>query len=226
MLKYGVPAAEWIRKLGPRMLKFDFKGYSHKKQWVPIGEGDEDWPEVMEALAEIKYNGWATAEVGGGGEKHLRDISERMDKCFGGEGIVLLTRPLAIAEYDFRRGRLVPDRLTRTAHGKYRGHAEQLLNIYRSGVGRTRRERHRAAAAVFGAEPRLSAAADRRLLQLLDDASEYHRDRKGQAAALRRRVFRFAALRHPLVRQADRLFETEEAAVKTALAYGTRASLA
>jgi L-ribulose-5-phosphate 3-epimerase len=83
MLKYGVPAAEWIRKLGPRMLKFDFKGYSHKKQWVPIGEGDEDWPEVMKALAEVKYNGWATAEVAGGGEKELRDISERMDKCFG-----------------------------------------------------------------------------------------------------------------------------------------------
>ena len=83
MLKYGVPAAEWIRKLGPRMLKFDFKGYSHTKQWVPIGEGDEDWPEVMNALADIKYNGWATAEVSGGGEKELRDISERMDRCFG-----------------------------------------------------------------------------------------------------------------------------------------------
>ena len=85
MLKYGVPAAEWIRKLGHRMLKFDFKGYSHKKQWVPIGEGDEDWPEVMKALAEVKYNGWATAEVRGGDEKELRDISERMDKCFSGK---------------------------------------------------------------------------------------------------------------------------------------------
>ena len=27
MLKYGVPAATWIRKLGKRMVKFDFKGY-------------------------------------------------------------------------------------------------------------------------------------------------------------------------------------------------------
>jgi len=39
MLKYGVPAATWIRQLGKRMLKFDFKGYSHAKKWVPIGEG-------------------------------------------------------------------------------------------------------------------------------------------------------------------------------------------
>jgi L-ribulose-5-phosphate 3-epimerase len=80
MIKYGVPPAEWIRKLGKRMLKFDFKGYSKAKQWVPIGEGDEDWPAIVKALGEIGYDGWATAEVSGGGEKELRDVAERMNK--------------------------------------------------------------------------------------------------------------------------------------------------
>ena len=83
MLKYGVPAATWIRTLGPRMLKFDFKGYSHQNKWVAIGEGDEDWPEVLKALDEIGYHGWATSEVAGGGEAELRDIAQRMNRVLG-----------------------------------------------------------------------------------------------------------------------------------------------
>jgi L-ribulose-5-phosphate 3-epimerase len=83
MLKYGVPPATWIRMLGKRMLKFDFKAYSHKNKWVPIGEGDEDWPEVLKALDEIGYHGWATSEVAGGGEKELRDIADRMNRVLG-----------------------------------------------------------------------------------------------------------------------------------------------
>ena len=47
MIKYGVPPADWIRALGPRLVKIDFKGYSKEKGWVPIGEGDEDWPAVL-----------------------------------------------------------------------------------------------------------------------------------------------------------------------------------
>jgi L-ribulose-5-phosphate 3-epimerase len=86
MIKYGEPSATWIRKLGgKRLLKFDFKGYNGKtNKWVPIGEGTEDWPEVLKALAEIGYTGeWATAEVNGGGEDHLRDVAERMNRVLG-----------------------------------------------------------------------------------------------------------------------------------------------
>jgi hexulose-6-phosphate isomerase len=91
MLRYGVPAAEWIRQLGKRMLKFDFKGFDYRRYankekkespWVAIGEGTEDWPEVLKALGEVGYRGWATAEVSGGGEKELADILQRMRRLF------------------------------------------------------------------------------------------------------------------------------------------------
>lgn len=93
MIKYGVPPATWIRVLGKRMLKFDFKGYSSVKAreagneragfGVKIGEGSEDWPEVLRALADIGYDGWATAEVAAGGEDWLADVSARMDRVLG-----------------------------------------------------------------------------------------------------------------------------------------------
>jgi len=92
MIKYGVAPADWIRKLGKRMLKFDFKAFAKGKMKpndeyagfrVEIGEGDENWPEVLKALAEVGYDGWATAEVGGGGEEHLKKIAAQMDKVLG-----------------------------------------------------------------------------------------------------------------------------------------------
>ncbi len=80
MIKYGVKSGDWIRQLGKRMLKFDFKGYSKGKGWVAIGEGDEDWPDVLQALAQVGYNGWATAEVSGGGREKLQEIAARMKR--------------------------------------------------------------------------------------------------------------------------------------------------
>ena len=83
MVKFGVPSATWIRTLGKRMLKFDFKGYSNEKKWVEIGEGDEDWPEVRKALKDIGYCGWATSEVKGGGREELQKVAAQMDKVLG-----------------------------------------------------------------------------------------------------------------------------------------------
>jgi hexulose-6-phosphate isomerase len=88
VVTYGWPE-HWIRTLNKRILKLDIKEFSRQRRNeeglykgfdVEIGEGDCDWPAVREALAEIGYSGWATAEVRGGGPERLREIAERMDR--------------------------------------------------------------------------------------------------------------------------------------------------
>ena len=90
IVRYGWPE-QWIRILDKRIMKIDVKEYSRKKQsdegiWkgfdVELMEGDCNWPAVMEALDDIGYNGWASAEVPGGDRKRLEDISKRMQKIF------------------------------------------------------------------------------------------------------------------------------------------------
>ncbi len=88
IINYSWPE-HWIHTLGSRILKIDIKEYSREKRndegpyagfRVPLGEGDCDWPAVVEALEEIGYEGWGTAEIPGGDTARLRDIAARMDR--------------------------------------------------------------------------------------------------------------------------------------------------
>jgi predicted nuclease of restriction endonuclease-like RecB superfamily len=130
----------------------------------------------------------------------------------------MLTREHAIADYDFATARVFPDRLTRHAHRQYVDYAERMLACYRDGLGRTRRELHRAVADILSAEQDCPSRRVAAFAKLLDDASDYAKDHRGKAATLRREVFHRAARRHPLVRQPDRLFEASETEVKAEIA--------
>ena len=89
VLRYGWPE-QWIPVLGTRIQKLHIKEYSRDKMvsnglWkgfdVPLLEGSNNWPEIMKALHQINYGGWAIAEQGGGGSlEGLKNLSERMDK--------------------------------------------------------------------------------------------------------------------------------------------------
>lgn len=90
VVRYGWPE-QWIRILDKRVMKLDVKEYSRQKQseegiWkgfdVELMEGDCNWPEVMKALEDIGYQGWASAEVPGGDRTRLEEISRRMQKIF------------------------------------------------------------------------------------------------------------------------------------------------
>lgn len=130
----------------------------------------------------------------------------------------MLTKELAIAEYDFEQARILPDRLTQRSHARYVRYADQAVAAYQNGSGRTRRELHRTVHELFAREHDCPARRIDAFCKLLDDASVYNRDRQGRAAELRRQVFQLAAERHPLVAHADRLFESEEALVKAEIA--------
>jgi L-ribulose-5-phosphate 3-epimerase len=83
--RYGDVAA-WVRELGPRIIKLDIKGYANAKadaegKWkgfVDITAGDIDWVAVRKALAEIRFTGWVSAEVGGGDVARLKNVLEQM----------------------------------------------------------------------------------------------------------------------------------------------------
>lgn len=89
--RYGT-VAEWVRALGPRIVKLDIKGYSNatadaKGKWkgfVDITAGDIDWASVRAALREIGFTGWVSAEVGGGDTARLKTVLDQMKQALLG----------------------------------------------------------------------------------------------------------------------------------------------
>jgi len=90
VVNYGWPE-QWARILAHRVLRVDIKDFSRGRRnseglWkgfdVKLGDGDCDWAAVMDALDEMEYSGWASAEVQGGGDERVREIVERMDSIF------------------------------------------------------------------------------------------------------------------------------------------------
>jgi len=128
----------------------------------------------------------------------------------------MLSKELAI--YTCRRGRAYPDCLTRGDHAHYVQLIERLLSVYRDGKGRTREQLHRAAEAIFQAEPDCPPQRVRSFVRLLDRASDYQTDVDGRAQALRQRVFDAAAQCHPLVTEPDALFQHARGEVQQRIA--------
>ncbi|GMV94455.1 MAG: hypothetical protein AMXMBFR82_42330 [Candidatus Hydrogenedentota bacterium] len=84
IVAFGYPQ-DWIRTLGPRIKKVHFKDFKRDtREWTNLMEGSIDWPEVRKAFSEIGYEGFVTAELSGGDEAYLRDLSERMSKIAAG----------------------------------------------------------------------------------------------------------------------------------------------
>ena len=84
VVEFGYPQ-EWIRELGKRILKVHVKEYAKPKRFdYPLGDGGEiNWPAVRQALLDVGYGGWITAEVGMGDLNAMKDVVARMNRLFG-----------------------------------------------------------------------------------------------------------------------------------------------
>lgn len=89
-VRYAAPV-EWVKVLGKRIRKLDIKEYDlelgKSKGWYEgfkpeLLEGGLPWSDVMAALKELGFSGWATAEIPGGDRTRLKNIAERMDRIF------------------------------------------------------------------------------------------------------------------------------------------------
>lgn len=79
---------DWIRTLGPRIVKLHLKDFQFKNrvaEFVNLREGEIDWKAVYQALAAIGYKGTATAELNGGDANYLRDVSNRVEMILTGQ---------------------------------------------------------------------------------------------------------------------------------------------
>ena len=86
---YGYPQ-QWIRTLGKRIAKLHIKDFYFRKgetKWVNLGEGDIQWKQIHDALAEIGYSGTATVELSGGDGVYLKDVSARFGRILTGDTV-------------------------------------------------------------------------------------------------------------------------------------------
>src|SRR5579862_15392 len=77
------PPEEWIKILGPLLVKLHMKDYHlGQKKFVQLRDGSVDWPAVRKALDEAGYNGWGTIE---GGALSLEELDKRFDLICAGK---------------------------------------------------------------------------------------------------------------------------------------------
>lgn len=81
---------DWIRILGKRIVRVHIKRFEPGTDWPKFDPKDRrsqgiNWPDVRKALSDVGYSGWVTAEVRGGDESYLKELSARMDRIFAGQ---------------------------------------------------------------------------------------------------------------------------------------------
>ncbi len=81
---------DWIRTIGKRLVRVHIKRFEPGTDYPKFDPADRrtqgiDWTAVRQALEEVGYAGWVSAEVKAGDETYVTEVSRRMDRFFAGE---------------------------------------------------------------------------------------------------------------------------------------------
>jgi len=83
MMAYGFPE-HWIRELGSRIKRVHFKDFQRgQHRFVPLMEGDTDWPGLMHDLRTVGYDSFVVHEVSGD-EEMQKEMARRMQTIVTG----------------------------------------------------------------------------------------------------------------------------------------------
>jgi L-ribulose-5-phosphate 3-epimerase len=86
MMSYGHPE-HWIRGLGRRIVRVHFKDFNRREhRFVNLGDGDTNWPVLMDELRRIGYDAPLIHEVGGDRDT-LVDLGRRMRAIVDGKQV-------------------------------------------------------------------------------------------------------------------------------------------
>jgi predicted nuclease of restriction endonuclease-like RecB superfamily len=97
------------------------------------------------------------------------------------------------ASFEFQANRLVPDKITKTKHAAYPGYADDLLALFRNGIGKTHRELERETEKILDADPECPMRRSKAFFKLLEEVSVFDTDKGHKAWLLRKEVMEMAA---------------------------------
>ena len=129
----------------------------------------------------------------------------------------MLTKEHSICGFD--RGCLVPDCLDKRLDAAYVEFAEQMLALYRCGIGQTLGELRCKVERIFDREEGCHPRRIKAFIKILEDASDFEIANEVEKPwKLRLKVFKMAGEKHPLVKIKEELHEHSAEQVKTEIA--------
>ena len=121
------------------------------------------------------------------------------------------------AKFDVVHGRVVPDRI-KQSQTEYVGYAERMLELFRNGVGKTRRDLEREVERILDADSFAPLRRAKAFFKLLEEVSVFDTDESQKSWRLRKQIMELAAPYHPLKRLSEGLIGRDEKAVKEEIA--------